>query len=427
MLAALRHPNLVQVFALGAEQDDVYFVMELVEGEPLSDVITRNAAGHTPIELEFIGRIVEEVGDALESIHALGIVHRDVKPANVLLDPSADRSVLVDVGVARRREEEIDAAGTPGYAAPECFLDQAETPASDVYGLAATAYAMLTGRAPYEGGELLDLIARQMNQEPPRPSRLRPGLPPAVDAVLAKALAARPADRFASAPAFAVALSRALARAPVARPAPAPAAPPGPPLLTVRPSAFEPDPQAPGTARGPRRPTCRGAFLRVAGRLLEREPGMATVLRQPIAAAQLAAALAVSPTAWQPIDELVALLRLPTIVEGDPAGLAARVGRATVSATLARFFGADPATLGPAALLKAAEIYWARYHAWGTLAVVDVRGGVRATVATSPGTLICDLVGGSLTRIAELAGASDVTLVHHHGDAACAFDVGWAR
>jgi diguanylate cyclase (GGDEF)-like protein len=423
VLAALRHQNLVQVYALGADQDEVYFVMELVEGEPLSDLLIRLARARERIELEAVARIVEQIADALDAIHAAGIVHRDVKPANVLIDHVNDRAVLVDVGVARRRDEAVDAAGTPGYAAPECFLDMAETPATDVYGLAATAYAMLTGRPPYEGGDLGELVARQMNQLARPPSSLRPGLPTAVDAVLAKALAAKEKDRFGSAPSFAVALSRALAR----EPGPSVRSQPPQPPTGPHPTTGSHSPLQGTFAKAPVVARCRAAFFKVAGRLIERELGARALGRVAGRDAVLGPALAASTpsNAWLALDDLERLLAAAGELGVDAAALGQRVGRATISATLARHLGADPASLTPLVLLRTAESFWSRYHEWGGLAVDDTAAGVRATVSTPSSPLICAVVEGMLGRIPELAGATEVTVVHEHDAAPCAYELSW--
>jgi serine/threonine protein kinase len=123
--------------------------------------------------------------------------------------------VLVDVGVAKRRGDEVDGAGTPGYAAPESFLEGGrESPETDIYGLAATVYCALTGRPPYGSGQLMQVIARQLHEPLPPARGLRPELPSAVDEILAKALDPSAERRYASASTFAIALARALERVP---------------------------------------------------------------------------------------------------------------------------------------------------------------------------------------------------------------------
>ena len=114
ILASLHHKNLVQVYALGEHAGEVYFVMELVEGQPLSEVLRATLERREWFPTEAIAQIALEIGDALDAMHALGLIHRDVKPANILLDRERDRAVLVDVGVAVKAGDTRDAAGTPG-------------------------------------------------------------------------------------------------------------------------------------------------------------------------------------------------------------------------------------------------------------------------------------------------------------------------
>src|SRR5207342_2094557 len=123
LLAQLHHENLVQVFALGEHAGDVYFVMELVEGQPVSDVLRTTIGRSEWFPTAAAAQIALEIGDALDAMHEVGVIHRDVKPANILLDRERDRAVLVDVGVAVKAGDTRDAAGTPGFAAPESFLE----------------------------------------------------------------------------------------------------------------------------------------------------------------------------------------------------------------------------------------------------------------------------------------------------------------
>ena len=211
LLASLHHPNLVQVHSLGSEGGEVFFVMELVEGEPLSVLMKRPSQEDGELlSRELLTRTLTEVAGALTVLHSAGMLHRDVKPANILLDRARDRAVLVDVGVAGRSDDKRDTAGTPGFSAPECFMARPETPASDVYGLATTTYALLTGTLPFGSGDVNTVVERQLSDAPVPPSELQRSLPAAVDEVLATALAPVPEDRYQSAAGFAAALAAAL-------------------------------------------------------------------------------------------------------------------------------------------------------------------------------------------------------------------------
>ncbi len=149
--ASLTHPNIATVYDYGEDGGDAYLVMELVEGEPLSQLITRG-----PIAPEQTRSILGQSALALAAAHAAGVVHRDVKPANILLTPEG-RVKLTDFGIARA----IDSAGhtrtgevlgTPHYLAPEQALGRTATGASDIYALGVVGHEMLTGRKPFDSG-----------------------------------------------------------------------------------------------------------------------------------------------------------------------------------------------------------------------------------------------------------------------------------
>jgi hypothetical protein len=217
--AGLRHPNLVPLFEVGQVDGTDYFTMPYLPGETLSARLAREGA--LP-ESEAI-RLTVRVAEALEVVHRAGVVHRDLKPGNILLDERGEPAVT-DFGLARRAE--IDSRitdsgavlGTPAYLAPEQVGCRAEKmgPRCDVYSLGVVLYELLTGRVPFWGtpGEVL---VRVLNEEPPPPSRLRPGLNPRLESVCLKAMARRAEDRFASMAEFADALRR-VADSPSRRP-----------------------------------------------------------------------------------------------------------------------------------------------------------------------------------------------------------------
>ncbi|MBI2901419.1 MAG: serine/threonine protein kinase [Planctomycetes bacterium] len=215
--ATLTHPGIVQVHDAGRDGDRPFLVMEYVEGRSLRDEI---GAGMEPARCV---PIATQVARALHFAHEHGIVHRDVKPNNILIDREG-RARLLDFGLARSiRDERLsvtgDVIGTPSYMAPEQALgapDKVDRRA-DVYALGATLYDMLTGRAPLKGDTVYDLIRRIPTEIPAPPSSVRPGIPPALDALCMRALAKKPEDRFPTAASFADAIERVLAAPPPRR------------------------------------------------------------------------------------------------------------------------------------------------------------------------------------------------------------------
>jgi diguanylate cyclase (GGDEF)-like protein len=426
-LAALHHDNLVQVYSFGASADQVYFVMELVEGEPLSNVLNQIDDAGQFLDIEIIAQIIEEIADALEVMHSVGLIHRDVKPANILLDSQNDRAVLVDVGVAKRGGTQSDAAGTPGFAAPESFTEVDETSATDVYGLAATAYLMLTGRTPFGSGDVISVVQRQLYEKALPPSELRDGIAVAVDHVIEKALGPTPDKRYDSAAAFAIALISALRRAPAqARP------------ITSRPAPHDEFTSAEVTAKTMRAPgvirveeptsdaveapsgaatgDTRGAVFRIAYKLLGHHLGASWLRRVAEEHPELADVLdpRLSPMSWQPLDRLFSLLALTPDGGLDPYQVAYAIGRSTITATFSHFFGADPASLEPAGVIRAAQSYWSRYHSWSMVRVEGAGdAGASVLVAGQMGHVIaCSLVAGMFARIAEMAGAENVEVTY---------------
>lgn len=211
MLAALRHPGVVPVHDVGqavlADGSRVdYLVMEYVEGEPLSARV--RAAGR--LDPATTMSVLAQAADALHTAHLAGIVHRDVKPGNLLV--KADGTVvLVDFGIARSRDMAgLTAAnmvlGTASYMSPEQATGQPVSAATDVYALGAVAYFCLAGQPPFHGDNPLAVALRHAQEEPPP---LPPDTPPAVAAVVARALGKRPEDRFGSAAELAAAAADA--------------------------------------------------------------------------------------------------------------------------------------------------------------------------------------------------------------------------
>ncbi|HEV7558267.1 MAG TPA: diguanylate cyclase, partial [Kofleriaceae bacterium] len=441
LLASLHHPNLVQVYALGEHAGDVYFVMELVEGQPLSEVLRATHEREEWVPVAAVSQIASEIGDALDAMHALGVIHRDVKPANILLDRERDRAVLVDVGVAVKTGDQRDAAGTPGYAAPESFGDTADAPTTDVYGLAASVYCMLAGKPPFGSGPAMQVVQRQMMDPLVPLSSLRPQLSEAVDAVLKKALTPQPKKRWASASTFAVALNRALKRMP-SEPTPPPVTPPKPSaedaikaaetlLAPTSGITDEPRPMQ-ASMRIPIFPgRVRGAHLRVLSRILQHnlgESGLARIVTEH-PQLQLALSATMSPLGWVDLADLVLSLECTRAVM--PSALVPRkVGRGTMSATFAHLFGADPTSVSAEIVLAALPTFWSRFHDWGEVELVVHPGSSDITLRGFPGSVdVCTMVGAQLERIVELTGATGVGAAHTAcactGASACEFRLSW--
>ena len=237
-LAAARvsHPNLVAVYDAGAEDGTPYIVMERVPGETLADTLGR----HGPLEPARAARIAAEVARALGVAHAAGIVHRDVKPGNVMVTPGG-RAKLMDLGIARSLDGETitkasTVLGTAGYVSPEQVRGERVDARSDLYSLGCVLYEMVTGKPPFDADSPVAVAYRHVHQDPAAPSDVVPGVPASIDAATRRAMAKDPEDRFASAAEFAAALEKATAPvAPLAPTAPLPVAPPGPRHAARRP------------------------------------------------------------------------------------------------------------------------------------------------------------------------------------------------
>lgn len=199
-LAALDHPGVVGAYDFGEQDGAAYLVMAYVEGEPLQALMTsrgRLSAAETMA-------VVARVAHALDAVHRAGIVHRDVKPSNLILQEDGS-VVLVDFGIAHQpRPTHLTAAdeviGTPLYIAPEQVSKQPITPATDVYALGSVAYHCLAGRPPFEGDNPIAVALQHLTEDPPP---LPADVPASVRALVATAMAKDPAERFPSAAALA--------------------------------------------------------------------------------------------------------------------------------------------------------------------------------------------------------------------------------
>ncbi len=200
MIARLRHPNIVSVHTAGEATGIFYYVMDHVPGESLRERL--NAAGK--LDLAETIRITGDIADALAAAGAAGLVHRDVKPENILLDSATGRALLADFGIARVAAVDADAqltgqgiaVGTPTYMSPEQAAGEVVDSRSDLYGLGVVAYEMLAGQPPFRGPNGAAVISAQLSEKPAPIDRLRPGLPPAVSQAIMRALEKSPEHRW---------------------------------------------------------------------------------------------------------------------------------------------------------------------------------------------------------------------------------------
>ena len=204
--AGLQHQNVVSVYDRGQWEDTYYIAMELIEGSSLRDLITRGLEPSEAVE------VARQVLAAASFAHANGIVHRDLKPLNVLIDRSG-RIRVTDFGIARAGNSEItqtgSVMGTAQYLSPEQAQGFAVGPATDIYSTGVMLFEMLTGRVPFDGENTVAIAMKQVAEEPPPPSSINPAVSPALDAVVLRALAKDPAQRFASADEMIAALDAA--------------------------------------------------------------------------------------------------------------------------------------------------------------------------------------------------------------------------
>jgi serine/threonine-protein kinase len=214
-IAQMRHPNIVDVYDFGDYQGTPYMIIEYVPGGSLANKMNQGL-----LEQKTAIRYLRGIGAGLDYAHAHGVVHRDVKPANVLLTAD-DVPVLADFGLAKLLQGSSlksmtgMTTGTPAYMAPEQVTGTKVGPAADRYSLATIAYEMLTGYIPFDGLALMELLYAQVHHEPPLPSSRDASLNPRVDAVIMRGLAKDPADRWDSSTEFVDALAAALTAMPI--------------------------------------------------------------------------------------------------------------------------------------------------------------------------------------------------------------------
>lgn len=202
-VAGLRHPNIIQVYDFDTEGDTTYMVMEFIDGPTLKEIIEELRAKNETLPMNESIEVIKNVGMALEYAHRKGMIHRDVKPANVMRD-SAGRTVLTDFGIVKLMTGPQYTAtgslvGTPSYMAPEQGLGQPGDARTDIYSLGVMLYQLVTGRLPYESDTPMAVVFKHINDPLPLPSTINPELPPGIEKVILKALAKDPNERYQSA------------------------------------------------------------------------------------------------------------------------------------------------------------------------------------------------------------------------------------
>lgn len=289
--AGLTDPHVVPIHSYGEIGGRLYVDMRLIEGRDLGDVLSEG-----PMDPARAVRIIEQVAEALDAAHAVGLVHRDVKPSNILL-ARRDFVYLIDFGIAiaaggTRYTSTGAALGTLAYMAPERFDDEEPGPLSDVYALTCVLHECLTGRQPFPGSSLEKQMAGHLTKPPPRPSAIEASVSPKFDDVIAKGMAKNPAERTQSAIELADAARAALDSRPTEPIPPRPPGatavvptqqapvwrPPPPPAPLVRTPVRQPDrPPAGDRDTGPVHRATGSKLLRIAGLLLAATVFIATL------------------------------------------------------------------------------------------------------------------------------------------------------
>jgi len=208
--ASLEHVHILPVIDFGQADEEVYLVMRLFD-QSLLDYIKKNS----PLSLEEVSRLLTQIAEALTYAHEHGVVHRDLKPANVMLD-NQKNCYLSDFGIAHLGSGhtltvEGMIVGTPGYLSPEQIAGGSASASSDIYALGIMLYEMITGRLPFSGDTPFIIMNQHLQTPPPLPSQWRHGLPDGAQAVIMKALAKSPQDRFRTPRDMAAAFARAIA------------------------------------------------------------------------------------------------------------------------------------------------------------------------------------------------------------------------
>src|SRR6201984_2837753 len=245
--AQLNNPHIIPIHNYGEIDGRLYVDMRLIEGRDLQQVLADG-----PLEPARAVRIIEGIALALYAAHKVGLLHRDVKPSNILLDRN-DFAYLIDFGIARAADEtrltkSANAIGSSAYIAPERLGTRAEEDArADIYSLACVLYECLTGRPPFDADTMAGLVGAHLNSPPPQPSTTQPRVPAQMDAVIATGMAKDPDQRYGTTVELANAAHEAIT-VPIRR-SPSGAAPhPSAPTPGEVPALFDTPPSPPITS-----------------------------------------------------------------------------------------------------------------------------------------------------------------------------------
>lgn len=216
-IAKLRHPNLMHIYSVGEHKGHPYFAMEYIRGRTLGAVLSK-AGAIAPAQSV---HILAEVMSALDKVHRAHIIHRDVKPGNIMIDEDS-RAVLMDFGLARETEDvgltaDHTVLGTPTYMSPEQARGDPLDARTDIYSLGIVLYEMLVGGPPFKGKSSFEVLRHHIESSVPAPSHIRPEVPIGLDLALARAVAKSPDDRFQTVGEMAAALHEVCPNAVLAR------------------------------------------------------------------------------------------------------------------------------------------------------------------------------------------------------------------
>jgi serine/threonine protein kinase len=211
-IARLDHPNIVHIYRFGQVGDLYYIAMQYVEGVDVSWLIEDYRRDGEVMPLPDVARIVTQIGEALDYAHSKGVIHRDVKPGNIMVN-NQGRAILTDFGLALLGEVGTQGQifGSPYYIAPEQAISSGNVvPQSDLYALGVTVFEMLTGELPFSGADAMEIATQHVTEPPPPPSHFNRAIPPALDEVVLHSLEKEPDARYQTGAELSAALQQAI-------------------------------------------------------------------------------------------------------------------------------------------------------------------------------------------------------------------------